>query len=712
MRSKLRNASLKCVLMAVCLVISMSLIAVTAIEHDIMEKVNGEIATLSSTAQRLQKGAGDMKYIVVNIQRLALNSMLMRDQNLLLRAPAESKKFYDLIEEMKDLLDDKDQGITNQLEQLKKDYRNFLFKVIGVAAQYVERIDTHESVLVEVNLWAEEFIKHLNNITDKISLVSKTKTNRVALYSNKIHIILLGSLAAIFTIFIFLSFLVEWKLFSPLNRLMAFVREISGNETSLSKRFNSKHYDEIGELGRSLDFMLDRLNQTTVSRDLLQEEVEERRRAEEALTDIKERLEEEVALRTKKLQFSYDELKKEIADRKKTELEKGQLQAQLCQVQKMDALGALAGGVAHDFNNILAVVIGYAELSLADLTDKPALEKRLAEIIQSGERGAAMVRQLLTFSRQKVSKPSLIIVNEIINRMLNLLHRLIGENIKLEVEDNGEPGCIKADPSQLEQVVMNLVVNARDAMPKGGTITIQTRNIELFDGALTRSANIPAGPYVCITVSDTGEGMDASTLQRMFEPFFTTKIMGKGTGLGLSTTYGIVHNSHGTIHVDSKVGEGTKVCVYLPQASFHAMETGDYPLTEREALFKERSGGSIVLVEDELNVLDSTKYMLQRMGYNVCAFSDPLQAEEEFNRRPGEFDLLISDVVMPDCDGPELFGKILPNRPDLNVIFMSGYAEHHIPEAFMRHQNTAFIQKPFTFNQLNHHVNQILATIH
>ena len=214
-------------------------------------------------------------------------------------------------------------NITIDLEQLKNDYRNFLFKVIGVAAQYIERIDTQESVLTEVNLWTEEFIRHLNTITDDMSLVSKTKADDVASFSNNIHLILLVSTATLLTIFILISFLIEWKFFRPLNRLMAFVREISGNDSSFSKRFNSNHYDEIGELGRSLDLMLDRLAQTTVSRDLLQEEVEERRIAEEQLTDIKDHLEEEVALRTKNLQCSYDELKKEIADRKKPNWKKG-----------------------------------------------------------------------------------------------------------------------------------------------------------------------------------------------------------------------------------------------------------------------------------------------------------------------------------------------------------------------------------------------------
>lgn len=205
--------------------------------------------------------------------------------------------------------------------------------------------------------------------------------------------------------------------------------------------------------------------------------------------------------------------------------------------------------------------------------------------------------------------------------------------------------------------------------------------------------------------------MDSSTLERVFEPFFTTKKMGKGTGLGLSTTYGIVHNARGTIHIDSKTGTGTQVNVYLPQASEHAIESADFQLTKK-ACSVERRGGSIILVEDELQVLDSVEYMLQRMGHTVSAFSDPIEAEAEFNKRPEDFDLLLSDVVMPEYDGPELFIKLLPQRPDLNVIFMSGYAEYHIPEKIMKHRKTAFIQKPFTYDQLDHYVNRMLATIH
>jgi signal transduction histidine kinase/CheY-like chemotaxis protein len=707
---RFRNAPLRFVLLAALAAISLALVSIAILEHRFVVKINRETAQLSQSAQRLQKDAGEMRYIVVNTQRLAFNSMLTANQDLLLLAPAQSERFYELIDEMKEILDG-DPQLKAQLDELKQDYRNFLFKVIGVAAQYIERIETRGSVLRQVNTWTEDFVDRLTRIAEEVSKISESKVHRIDGYSKMINQINFGSLFAVMIAMLALAAMIEWKLFQPLNLLMAFVRGITESDTSVQKRIDNQSKDEIGELGRSINHMLDNLNQTTVSRNRLQMEVDVRRSAERALREIKDHLEEQVALRTKALQESYEDLKREIEERKQTKIENDQLQSQLRQVQKMDALGTLAGGVAHDFNNIMAGVLGFAELALLDSGTDSVVRKRLDEIVKSARRGADLTSQLLTFSRHHVAAVSVVDLNVLIDQMLNMLNRLVGENIKIKVTHEAKSNHIKADPRQVEQVLMNLVLNARDAMPGGGVIGIRSSTVCLVEGALTEGVNVPPGRYTRIAVSDTGHGMDEKTCEKVFEPFFTTKSVGKGTGLGLSTVYGIVKNNKGFVDVRSVVGRGTEFDVYFPLIEEPAIcALTDQCLPDSHAGL-ERCG-SIMLVEDEIDVLESTRSMLEKMGHRVGAFQDPMAAEAAFTKKPSAFDLLLSDVIMPECDGPELYAKLLSHRSDLRAVFMSGYAKHHIPEDIENRMNTAFVQKPFSYNQLQNIVNRALATIH
>jgi signal transduction histidine kinase len=429
-------------------------------------------------------------------------------------------------------------------------------------------------------------------------------------------------------------------------------------------------------------------------------EVAERKRAEEALRCIKDELDAQVSRRTQELQLSYEELKSEILERKQAEQKNDQLRAQLLQAQKMDAIGRLAGGLAHDFNNVLTGMIMSAELAADSIGPDNKLHKYLLDIQEFGKRGGTLTRQLLTFSRQQVIKPVVLNINFIVEGLLKMLHRLIGETIALSFQKGPELGRIKADSGQLEQVLMNLVVNARDAMPNGGKIHIETGNVTLTNESLLISSGIEAGPYVQLCITDTGHGMDPATRDKVFEPFFTTKPVGKGTGLGLSTVYGIVKNCNGAIDIESTPHQGTRLKILFPMTV-----EKEVPMSETRCPFTpmdihSRLSLKILLVEDEETVRDTTQALLRTLGHTVTAFSDPLEAEKQVHTAPDGIDLLISDVIMPGYDGPELYSRLLPLCPRLKVLFISGYAAHHIPQKIAAGHNTRFLQKPFTLHQL------------
>jgi signal transduction histidine kinase/CheY-like chemotaxis protein len=388
--------------------------------------------------------------------------------------------------------------------------------------------------------------------------------------------------------------------------------------------------------------------------------------------------------------------------------EEGLLQSQvrLQSVQKMEAIGRLAGGIAHDFNNLVQAIGGYTEILLKRLSEHSPLHHSVVEIKRAGDRAATLTRQLLAFSRQQVLQPRVLDLNAVVTNVEQLLRRLIGEDIELETELSADLGPVRADAAQLEQVLMNLAVNSRDAMPEGGTLTIATRNVTLSRKDQREAFAIKPGPYVMLAVTDTGHGMDAETRARAFEPFFTTKALGHGTGLGLSTVYGIVKQSDGYIWVDSEPQQGTRVRIYLPAVDepVEAIE----PKRTQPAVAAPRGSETLLLVEDEEGVRDLISEWLGGHGYAVLVASNGADALALAARQQGRIDLLIADVIMPQMGGPALAARLLPVRPEMKVIYVSGYADEAIGDPQVLAAGAAFLQKPFSLDTLVRKVREIL----
>jgi len=373
-----------------------------------------------------------------------------------------------------------------------------------------------------------------------------------------------------------------------------------------------------------------------------------------------------------------------------------QLEDQLRQSQKMEAIGRLAGGLAHDFNNLLTVIGGFGELIREKLDPGSGLHTYCEEIAKAGENAASLTRQLLAYSRRQVLKPVVLDLNDVVNHIEKMLRRLIGENIELRTVLHPGLWRVKADSTQMEQVLLNLAVNARDAMPSGGTITIELQNIHL-DEEYARSHNaVTPGNYVALIVTDSGDGMDAETRARIFEPFFTTKEQGKGTGLGLATVYGIVKQSGGFIWVYSEPGEGTSFKIYLPFAEGE-VERRRPQGVRREIL---RGTEAILLVEDDNAVRGLAAEVLQTNGYKVITASDPQEALRLVEHQKPALHMLLTDVVMPKWSGRQLADMLAPRFPGLKVLFMSGYTENAIVHQGVLDEGTALLSKPFTPQRL------------
>ena len=380
---------------------------------------------------------------------------------------------------------------------------------------------------------------------------------------------------------------------------------------------------------------------------------------------------------------------------------------QLRQSQKLEAVGRLAGGIAHDFNNLLTAITGHCELLLGQVEQDGALWDGLNQINQAGNRAAALTRQLLAFSRKQILQPKILDLNEVVEGMDRLLRRLIGADIELHTHCATDLGRVEADPSQLEQVIMNLAVNARDAMPDGGKLTLETENVVLDSATAAGLLEVAPGPYVLLAVSDTGTGMDDETLSHMFEPFFTTKEPGKGTGLGLAMVFGVVKQSGGHIAVDSEVGHGTTFKVYLP------LVQGDPPAPDRaevELATANPSVGTILVVEDDELVRELVTTVLENAGYRVFGAPEPLRALELLQDPTTEVDLLLTDLVMPTMKGNQLYRRVQPEHPDLKVLFMSGYSDQAISDNSAVEAGAQFIQKPFTPKALVRKVRELLGT--
>jgi PAS domain S-box-containing protein len=394
----------------------------------------------------------------------------------------------------------------------------------------------------------------------------------------------------------------------------------------------------------------------------------------------------------------------DITERKRADKVRKKLEEQLFQAQKMESVGRLAGGVAHDFNNMLGVIIGRAELALNTDVSADELQHNLKEILKTGLRSADLTRQLLAFARKQTAVPKILDLNVTISGMLEMLRRLVGEDIDLLWAPELNLWKVKIDPSQVDQILANLVVNARDAISGVGAITMRTDNVVIDDSNRAETPEFIFGEYVLLTISDTGAGMSREVRENIFEPFFTTKEVGKGTGLGLSTVYGIVKQNEGFIYVASEPGKGTTFKIYLPRfvaetAQVASEEAADKPPTGTE---------TILLVEDDEAILNLGKIILENLGYTVLATPTPVQAIHLAEDHPGDIHLLITDVVMPEMNGRELAEKLSAIRPNLKCLYMSGYTADVIANRGILDEGLNFIQKPFLSDDFAVKVRQVL----
>jgi len=384
--------------------------------------------------------------------------------------------------------------------------------------------------------------------------------------------------------------------------------------------------------------------------------------------------------------------------------ERRKLESELQQAQKMDAIGRLAGGVAHDFNNLLLVISAYAELMLDSLPGEAPLRRNVNEIISASRRAADLTRQLLAFGRKQMQLLQVLDLNAVIGEIATMLPRLIGEDIELVFVPGQDLGKVKADPVQIEQIVMNLAANARDAMPGGGMLTIETASVRVDESYAQRHAIVPPGEYVLLAVTDSGQGIGAEHLPHIFEPFYTTKEAGKGTGLGLATVYGIVKQNGGFVWVYSEPGLGTTFKVYLPQVQSLSGELRTAKPSEESPVGCE----TVLLVEDEALVRQASRQFLVRSGYAVLEANDGEDALRVSRKHRGPIHLMVTDVVMPRMGGPRLAERLAEERPDMQVLFVSGYAENTVLQHGKIDVGTRFLQKPFSLKALARKVREIL----
>ena len=396
----------------------------------------------------------------------------------------------------------------------------------------------------------------------------------------------------------------------------------------------------------------------------------------------------------------------DISERKQVEEDLRKGKETLLQSQKMEAIGKLAGGIAHDFNNMLTAINGYSELLLGQLNDKAALNAGLGEILRSGKRAAALTNQLLAYSRQQVMAFQVVDLNTVVEGMYGLLQRLLNEDIRHVLRLKSRLPNIKADPSQMEQVVLNLALNARDAMPQGGQLTVETFALRLGSEGFARYGGAPPGEYVCLRISDTGVGMSDAVKSHIFEPFFTTNSLGKGTGMGLSTVYGIVQQSGGFITVETAPGKGAAFEVIFPAVN-EKVEAQPAQAGPKEP--EARRQGTILLAEDEGSVRAFLRQLLSQQGYTVLSAVNGEEALDLAMAYSGEINLLITDVVMPGMGGRELAERLSRERPSMRLLFISGYTDDAILHHGVLDRETAFMNKPFAPASLLDKVRSLLS---
>jgi len=433
---------------------------------------------------------------------------------------------------------------------------------------------------------------------------------------------------------------------------------------------------------------------------------QQRVRHGEELARLRESLEASANARTAELEHANAELLREIAEHIKTEKALQRTQEQLSHSQRLEAIGQLAGGIAHDFNNLLSVVLGYSGTIASDLPPDHPLQADVEEIRRAGERAAELTRQLLAFGRRQVLEPRVLDLNEVVVRVDRMIRRTIGDDIELVTMPGDPLWQVKVDPGQIEQVILNLVINARDAMPGGGTLTIETHNIAFDQDYADAHVGASAGPHVVLAVSDTGIGIPKDVQPRIFEPFFTTKEVGKGTGLGLATVFGIIKQSGGHIWFYSEVGRGTTFKLCFPRST--------EPLATPDArpgpiVSAPRGHATILLVEDDPQLRAMARTILVRQGYQVLDAPDAAEALTLSARFSGEIALLLTDVVMPKMSGRELARALLETRPRTKVLYMSGYTDNAIVHNGVLDPGVCFLQKPITPDTLAHKVHEVLA---
>jgi two-component system, cell cycle sensor histidine kinase and response regulator CckA len=394
----------------------------------------------------------------------------------------------------------------------------------------------------------------------------------------------------------------------------------------------------------------------------------------------------------------------DITERKRAEQEKADLEEQFLQAQKLEGIGRLAGGVAHDFNNLLTVINGYSDLLLNRLSSEDPVRAMIKSINRAGERAKGLTNQLLAFSRRQTIRPAVLLLNTVVKNSQRVIERLIGERIELVTVLDPQLGLVLADPEQIQQALLNLIVNSRDAMPDGGTLTIETSNVEVDEPKAATHPNARGGRYVLLKVADSGTGMDQQTLKNAFEPFFTTKDAGKGTGLGLSTVYGIVMQSQGWTEVESTVGAGAAFSLYFPRT-----DAAVSPEQTKEGVAEPDGNRTVLLVEDEEPVRAFATMVLESNGYTVLVAADSHEAHLHAAEHPGEIHLLLTDVILHGVNGKKLSESLLMVRPQLKVLFMSGYPADVIARRGVLEPGVPYLHKPFTPDEVLAAVRRLLA---